>query len=163
MAIGHRARSEDILGADDSTNFFIQKTIITTWKTIFKWNAYHNIYLSITGSDSDYHAILARNPCGYRLTKNFRVSSHNTKPAPKPNATRLAAYADEEIRINQYSTLGARVLNIFWKNDVRRNINIRESVIDMAPKIYKFLVFFDPMGGCWTIDKRRVRIMNSVP
>lgn len=65
--------------------------------------------------------------------------------------------------MNQYSTLGARVLKIFWKKEANRNSNIIDNVIVIAPKIYKFLVFLDPIGGCWTIDNRLVRIMNRVP
>lgn len=41
----------------------------------------------MTSFSHHYQAILARNPFGYLLTKNFLVSSHNTSPAPKPNAT----------------------------------------------------------------------------
>src|SRR5271156_6526483 len=92
-----------------------------------------------------YQAIFARNPFGYLLTKNLRVSSHKTRPAPNPNAT-ISIVWESLLRMNQYSTCGALVSKILWKNGVRRNNNIIESVIDIAPKIYKFLVFLEPIG-----------------
>lgn len=53
-----------------------------------------------------------------------------------------------DLRINQYSTLGALVLNMLWKGELKRNNNIKDTLMSIAPKRYKFLVLLEPIGGC---------------
>jgi len=67
------------------------------------------------------------------------------------------------VRINQYSTLTARVWKTSWKNGMNINNTNIETVNPMAMNIYRFLVDFGPIGGCWTMDNRLVRVMSKFP
>jgi hypothetical protein len=69
----------------------------------------------------------------------------------------------QDIRINQYSTRTGLVWKTSWKNGMKMNNTRTESVNAIAINMYKFLVSRDPIGGCWKIDNRLVRVMRRLP
>lgn len=57
-----------------------------------------------------YQAILAKNEFGYRLTKNFLISSKKNNAAPKPNAGQTYLTGTGRV-LNTLLNHGTRVIN----------------------------------------------------
>ncbi len=97
-----------------------------------------------------YHAILAKTPFGYFLTHHFLPSSINKSHAPNASGKKKNSTGTGLAPIARASP------------GMYRNTKITHSAKAMAGNSQRFCVSLLPMGGCWKIESRRVRVASRL-
>lgn len=97
-----------------------------------------------------YQAMRARKPLGHVLTQYLRASSSSNSPMPKA------------IGKNQCSTGTAAVSSTRVKTCGYSQRKAMASANSIAGKRYQFCVCLLKSGGCWKMDRRRVRTQRRL-